>query len=86
MLWRVGVGAHQEKAPIGEMGARGPHLLPIDDEMITQVYGTGTQAGEIAAGIGLRIALAPQLVSTEDARQMTLLLLFGSPMDESWAQ
>src|SRR3989440_12947772 len=68
------------------MRARSPHLLPVDDEMVTPVDGAGAQAGEISAGIGLRIALAPQLVGAENARQVPLLLLLGSPMNERRAQ
>ena len=37
MLRRVRVGAHQQKAPIGEMRARGPHLLAVDQEMVALV-------------------------------------------------
>src|SRR5260370_7447249 len=68
------------------MRARSPYLLPIDHEMVAPIDGAGTQAGEIAAGIWFRIALAPQLVGAEDARQGPLLLLCGSPMNERRAQ
>ena len=68
------------------MRARGPHLLPVDDKMVATVDGAGAQAGEVAAGIGLGIALAPQLVGAENARQMPLFLLLGSPVDEGRAQ
>jgi len=54
--------------------------------MVAPLDGASAQAGEIASGIGLRIALTPQLVGAEDAWQMPLLLLFGSPMDERRAQ
>src|SRR5580704_13753586 len=68
------------------MRARGPHLLPIDDKMVAPVYRASAQAREIAAGIRLRIALAPQLVGAEDARQVPLFLLLRSPMNERRAQ
>ena len=86
MLGGLGVGAHQQKAPIGEMRARGPYLLPVDDEMIAVVDGTGAQAREIAAGIGLGKTLAPQFVGVQDPRQVALLLLLGAPMNEARAQ
>ena len=54
------------------MRTRGPDLLPIDDKMVAPLDGASAQAGEIAAGIGLRIALTPQLVGAEDARQVPL--------------
>src|SRR5260370_25275217 len=68
------------------MRARSPYLLPIDDEMVAPIDGAGAQAGEIAPGIGLGIALAPQLVGTEDPRQMALFLLFGPPVNQGRAQ
>src|SRR6267154_717950 len=68
------------------MRARGPHLLAIDDEVVTPVDGARAQAGEIAAGLWLRIALAPELVGAEDARQVPLFLLLRSPMNERRAQ
>src|ERR1700730_6851225 len=68
------------------MRARGPDLLPIDDKMVAPVYRASAQAREIAAGIWLRIALAPQLVGAEDAWQVPLFLLLRSPMNERRAQ
>src|SRR5262249_61895880 len=85
-LGRVWGGANQEEAPISEMRARGPHLLAIDDEMIAMVDGAGSQTRQIPAGVGLGIALAPQLVGAKDARQVPPFLLFGSPVDERRAQ
>src|SRR6266404_204819 len=86
MFRRVGVGAHQEKAPIGEMRARRPYLLPVDDEVLASIDCAGSEAGEIAARVGLGIALAPQLVGAEYPRQVALLLLFGPPVDQGRTQ
>ena len=63
MLGRFGIGAHQQEAPVGEMGARGPHLLPVDQEMIALIDGAGPEAGQIAAGAGFGEALAPPLLA-----------------------
>ena len=63
VLRRVGVGAHQEETPVGEMRARGPDLLPVDDEMVALVDGAGAQTGEIGAGARPGIALTPDLVA-----------------------
>jgi hypothetical protein len=68
------------------MRAGGPHLLPVDDEVVALVHRTGPQTGEIAAGVGLGITLAPQLVGAEDTRQVALLLFLGAPMDKGRAQ
>jgi hypothetical protein len=54
--------------------------------MVAAANGASPQTGEIAAGIGLRIALAPQLVGAEDARQVPPLLLFGPPVNKRRAQ
>jgi len=68
------------------MRARGPHLLAVDDEMVAVVDSSGSEAREIAAGVGLGKALAPQFVGVEDARQVALLLLLGPPMNEARAE
>src|SRR6516164_10339021 len=68
------------------MRARGPHLLTIDDEMVAMVDGAGSEARQIAAGVGLGKALAPQLVGIEDARQMALLLFLCPPMNQARAE
>src|SRR5215472_14566633 len=86
MFWRVGIGARPQKAPVGEMRARGPDLLPIDDKMVALVDGAGAQAREIGSCIRLGIALAPDLVGAQDARQVAPLLLLGAPMDQGRAQ
>ncbi len=86
MLRLVGIGAHQQKAPVGEMRARGPHLLAVDEEMVALVDGAGAQTGEIGAGARLGIALAPDLVAGQDFRQIALLLFLGAPMDQRRAQ
>src|SRR6185312_1095822 len=82
VLWRVGVGADQQEATIGEMCARGPHLLAVDDEMVALVDRPGPEAGKVAAGAGLGEALAPALVPGEDRGQVALLLRFGAELDQ----
>src|SRR6185369_5174688 len=54
-----GVGAHQAEAPIGEVGARGPDLLAVDQIVVALVFAPGLQGSEVGAGARLRIALAP---------------------------
>ena len=56
------------KTPIGEMRARGPDLLAVDQEMLALVDRAGA-AARGRAGAGLGIALAPELVGAEDRRQ-----------------
>src|ERR1043166_9390815 len=85
MLRRVGVGAHQQKAPIGEMRARRPYLLAVDQEMVALIDRASAQAGEIGAGPRLGIALAPDLVAAKDLWQVPLLLRLSAPMNECGA-
>ena len=51
-----------------------PDLLPVDDVVVAVAHGARLEAGEIGAGTGLGVALAPRVVP-EDARQEALLLL-----------
>ncbi len=46
--------------------------------MITLALGAGLQAGEVRAGIGLRIALGPEMVGAEDGRQEAALLVVAA--------
>ena len=45
---RVGVGAGEEHAPVGDLAARRPHLLPADDALVAVELGLGLQPGEVA--------------------------------------
>ena len=81
-----GIGAHQQKAPIGEMRARGPHFLTVDQEMVALVDRAGAQAGEVGAGARLGIALAPDLVAGQDFRQIALFLFLAAPVDQRRAE
>ena len=44
VLGRGGIGAHEQEDPVGELGARGPHLLAVDDEVVAAVLGAGATA------------------------------------------
>ena len=71
-------GADEAEDPIGLVGVAGPHLLPVDDIMVARVLGAGREAGEVGAGIGFRIALAPADFAARDLGQMFELLLFAA--------
>ena len=86
MFGRFGIGAHQQKAPIGEMRARGPHLLPVDKEMVAAIDGARPEASKVAAGAGFGKALTPALLAGEDARQMALFLRLGAALDQRRTQ
>ena len=44
VLRRLGIGAHQQLAPVGEVAERVPGLLPVDDEVVAVEHGRGTAA------------------------------------------
>src|SRR5262249_12360355 len=62
--------------------ARGPHLLPVDDEVITLVNGARAQACQVAAGAGLRETLTPSLVTGQDRLEVPLFLGLGAELDQ----
>ena len=72
------VGADEAEDPVGLVGIAGPDLLAVDDEIVAVIDGRGGEAGEVGAGVGLRIALAPADFAARDLRQMRLLLFLGA--------
>ena len=80
------IGAHQAEDPVGVLGVRGPGLLAVHDEVaLAVVLGAELERGQIAAGVGLGVALAPDLFAGEDLRQEALLLGVGAELDEERA-
>ena len=79
---RLGIGAHQQLAPVGEGTERGPHLLPVDDEVVAVAHGARAHGGEVAAGVGLGEALTPDVVAAQHARQEALLLRVAAEVQD----
>ena len=75
MAGRVRVGAAHHKAPVGILGQRSPNLLAVDHPSIAVEHRLGAHIGQIRPGIGLGIALAPELLARQDRRHKPLLLL-----------
>ena len=69
MLGRGRIGAHQAEDPVGLVGIAGPDLLAVDQPVIALVLALGLQAGEVGAGAGLGIALAPADLAAGDLGQ-----------------
>ena len=86
MLWRIRVGAHQNEHPIRKLGAGGPGLLAVDDEVVAPILRPSAQAGQIAAGAGFAVALAPFHCRSGDARQVGLLLQVGAELKQGGAE
>src|SRR5712671_3808641 len=49
VLRRVRIGARKQEHPVRELRARGPHLLPIDDEVIAFEFSPSLKAGKVGA-------------------------------------
>src|SRR5205823_9987696 len=58
-LGSVGIGTHQSDAPVGELGAGRPDLLPRDHIYVAVSFGARRQAGKIAPRARLAEQLAP---------------------------
>ena len=82
VLRRLGVGAGEHEAPVGGVGFAGPDLLAVDDPLVAVEGGPGGQRGEVGAGVGLGVALAPAVLPREDAGQVVALLLLGARDDQ----
>src|SRR6266571_1000356 len=63
------------------MGAARPGLLPVQDPAPITPFGAGSQAGEVAAGVGLAEPLAEDELAAEDLFDVGLALP-GGPVDE----
>ena len=70
-LLRLGliVGAHQAEHPVGVLRTAGPDLGAVDHVVISAPQRAGGQRGQVGAGIGLGIALAPPLPARRNAWQ-----------------
>ncbi|MND82881.1 hypothetical protein D3C80_747250 [compost metagenome] len=74
------LGAGDDETPVRFVGQRSPDLLPVDDPTVAAFIQcrAGLDVGQVRACAGLRIALAPEVVTTDDARQKALFLLFAA--------
>ncbi len=79
VLGHVGVGAGQQQAEIGVLGAAGPHLLAVDDPIAAAVAGLDRPgAGRRRVGAARRLAeqLAPDLFAAQGRADKALFVLF----------
>ena len=82
MLGLVGVGARDEHPPTGDVRERGPHLLAVDDPLVTVADGPGREARDVGAGAGLAEELAPDLLVRRARPEEALLLLLRAPREQ----
>ena len=86
VLGGVGVGAGEEVDVVGVVGAGGPDLLAVDDEVVAVLLGAGLERGEVGSGVGLGEALTPAALAAGDAADMLALLGLGAVDDERGAE
>src|SRR5262249_39262840 len=83
LLLRGRIGAHQGEDPVCVLGVGRPGLLAVDDEVtLPVILGPGLERGEVRPGVGLGVALAPDLLTREYLRQKALLLRRGAERDD----
>ena len=63
---------------MGDVRERGPHLLPVDDELPVLLSRARPDPREVGARSRLGEALAPDLVGGEDRLEVARLLLLGA--------
>ena len=78
VLLHVGVGAHEQLAEVADLTERAPDLLTGHHVVIAVADGPRAERSEVGAGLGLREALAPDLLAAKDLRQVRLLLCLSS--------
>ena len=86
VLGRVGIGAGQQHHPVGDVGERRPHLLAVDHVVLAVLHRARLQRRQVGAGVGLGVALAPDLLAGEHLGGIALLLLFGAVRDDRRAR
>src|SRR5262249_41143254 len=67
VFWRLGVGSNNAEAVVCEMAETGPGLLAIDYERVAIEHGLRTECRKVRSRVGLGVALAPDLIGTEDS-------------------
>ena len=84
MLGHLWIGAHDEQAPLGDVGQRRPHLLAVDDPLVAVLHAARRQAREVGPRARLAEELAPDLLAGEQRPQARLLRL-GPPLHDGRA-
>src|SRR5215203_779932 len=75
VLGRLRVRARCKNAVVRTMGVAGPDLHSRYDEVISVRDGARLQRGEVRTGTRLAEALAPNIFTADDSREVSVLLL-----------
>src|SRR5713226_2174414 len=86
VLGSARIGAREQKHLVGILRAGCPDFRSVDNEVIALEIGMCLQAREIGTRARLGIALAPDIVAREDARQIMLFLLLARPLHKGRAE
>ena len=68
------------KIQLARWPGRRPDLLAVDHPLVAVELGAAPEVAEVGAGVRLGVALAPDVLAGEDAREEVLLLLVGAPL------
>lgn len=78
----AGFGPGQDEAPLGFVGEGGPDLLAGHHPRVVLAHRAGADGGEVGAGAGFAVALAPELLDGADGGQEAGLLFLGAVVDQ----
>ena len=84
MLRRSRIGACEQEAIVGVVTLCGPHLLTVDNPLISVEYRGGLQACKVATTVWFAESLAPTHLAAQNLWQELFLLFFSSPLQQRW--
>ena len=82
VLRLLGVGAHDDDAEARDVRERRPHLLAVDDPLVTVAHRARREARDVGARARLAEHLAPDLFAREQRAQVAALLLVAAVRDD----
>ena len=78
VLGHIRIGAHKGQQHVGVMRTGGPHLLPVDDELVAVPDGLRAQRRQIGTGARLTHPDRRRHLAAQDRHGPLLLLLVGA--------
>ena len=82
VLGHVPVGAGQQHAVVGVVGAGVPHLLAVDDPLVAVALGPGRESGEVGAAPRLAEELAPDVLAEQRRAEERRLSVVGAVLED----
>ena len=82
VLGGVRVGAHERQQHVGVVRAGGPHLLPVDHEVVAVAHGPGAQRRQVGARARFAHPERRGHLGPQDRHGPLLLLLVGAERDQ----